>query len=62
MSIRAEQYHSLKYVRELLMDCLDPKKRPKSQEAMKQRIFQALRHFPPLEENGKPIFSKDSST
>lgn len=61
MSIRIEQFRSLLYTRKLLVEWLDPKLRPKGVEQMKVRVLQALRHFPPLEENGRPIFSKDDS-
>ncbi len=58
MSVKIEQHRSLKYVRELLYDWLDPKKRPKGVEQMRQRIFSAMRHYPPLKEDGEPIWSK----
>lgn len=59
MSLRNEQYESLLKTRELLYDLLDPKKRPKNQREMKQRVSSCLRHYPFLEKDGKPMFSNN---
>jgi hypothetical protein len=59
MSLKFEQYESLKRTRELLFDLLDPKKRPKSVKETRNRVFSCLRHFPPLREDGEPVFSND---
>lgn len=58
MSLKHEQYNSLIYTRDFLYDLLDPKKRPKKQSEIKDRVRRCLRHYPPLDENGQPIFSK----
>lgn len=62
MSLRYEQYRSLKRTKELLYDFLDPKKRPKTVKEMKERASRCLRHFPALDEKGKPLFSQDDFT
>lgn len=59
MSLRNEQYQSLKSVKELLHQILE-KAMPRSE--MKKRIIQALRHYPPLTDKGEPIFSQDEIT
>ena len=58
MSLKHEQYNSLKYTQEFLYDLLDPKKQPKSQKEMKDRVRRCLRHYPMLDENGRPHFSQ----
>lgn len=55
--MKNEQYASLLKTRELLFDLLDPKKRPKTQKEMQQRVKACLRHYPFLEADGKPMFS-----
>jgi hypothetical protein len=59
MSLKNEQYRSLYYTRELLCDLLTPKARPKTVAQMKARVKRCLRHFPPLDETGAPMFSQD---
>jgi hypothetical protein len=58
MSLKKEQYNSLLWTRDLLYDLLDPKKRPKTQKEMKDRVKRCLRHYPFLESDGKPMFSQ----
>ncbi len=58
MSLKHEQYNSLLRTQEFLYDILDPKKRPKTQKEMKDRVRRCLRHYPFLSEKGEPIFSK----
>lgn len=62
MSLKYEQYNSLKETRNFLRDLLDPKLAPKTRKEMKIRVSRCLRHYPFLEENGKPIFSNDNFT
>jgi hypothetical protein len=62
MSLKYEQYNSLKLTRSFLCDLLSTKTRPKTIRETKERVYQCLRHFPRLEENGKPIFSNDDFT
>ena len=59
MSLRNEQYWALKKTRQFLSDLLFPKTRPKSVKELRDRVFSCTRHFPPLDEHGKPHFSKD---
>lgn len=60
MSIKSEQYRSLLMTRNFLRELLDPKLAPKTRKEMKSRVSRCLRHYPFLEENGKPMFSKDN--
>lgn len=59
MSLRFEQYWALRKTRDFLWDLLDPRKRPKTAAEMRQRARSCSKHFPFLEESGKPIFSQD---
>jgi hypothetical protein len=58
MSLKHEQYNSLLRTQKLLYDLLDPKKRPKTQKEMKDRVRRCLRHYPFLGEGGEPYFSQ----
>jgi hypothetical protein len=60
MSLKSEQYESLRRTREFLFDLLDPKKRPKSVKETRDRVSRCLRHFPPLHADGEPMFSNDN--
>lgn len=62
MSLRYEQYHSLKMTKQLLVDLLFTDTRPKRISELKRRVGCCLRHYPMLEESGKPIFSQDEFT
>lgn len=62
MSLRYEQYNALKMTEGFLRMLFDPKHRPKTITELKENASRCLRHFPPLEESGKPIFSKDDFT
>lgn len=57
MSLRYEQYDSLKQTRELLRELLH-KSMPRKET--KEKIRQCLRHYPPLTDTGRPVFSKDN--
>jgi len=59
MSLRYEQYWSLRRTRQFLADLLHPSTRPKTVKELRTRASACLRHFPFLEESGKPIFSQD---
>jgi hypothetical protein len=59
MSLRYEQYSSLKQTKDFLRELLQ-KNMPRSE--MKKKIIRALRHYPPLDEKGKPMFSQDEFT
>jgi hypothetical protein len=58
MSLKNEQYESLKRTQQFLYDLLDSKKRPKNVKELKDRTLSCLRHFPMLDKEGKPFFSK----
>ena len=59
MSLRYEQYRALRRTREFLRDLLHPSTRPKTVKDLRGRASACLRHFPFLEESGKPMFSQD---
>lgn len=61
MSIKKEQYYSLLITREFLRSLLHPHTRPKNITEMKQGALRCLRHYPFLDEDGKPRFSNDNS-
>lgn len=55
MSTKAERYNSLLLTREFLRDLLNPKKCPKTKKELRERAYRCLRHYPYLDERGKPI-------
>jgi hypothetical protein len=59
MSLRYEQEASLLMTREFLLDLLRPNTRPKTVKQLKERAQRCLRHYPPLDVDGNPIFSSD---
>lgn len=58
MSLLHEQRRALLYTRSLLFDLLNHHARPKTVREMKDRASRCLRHFPALERDGKPIWSR----
>ena len=56
MSTKEERYYALLKTKEFLQDLLDTKKRPKTIKELKERARICLRHFPFLDEKGKPLF------
>jgi hypothetical protein len=60
MSLRYEQRRALLKARELLWDMLDRNKRPKTMKELRMRVCSAMRHFPPFDERGEPIWSQDN--
>jgi hypothetical protein len=59
MSLRREQYWALKKTQAFLRDLLFPDTRPKKVSELKDRAYRCLKHFPHLDDDGKPMFSKD---
>jgi len=59
MSLRYEQEASLLMTREFLLDLLNTSTRPKTVKQLKERAKRCLRHYPPLDAHGNPIFSND---
>jgi hypothetical protein len=59
MSLRREQYWALKKTQDFLRDLLFTDSRPKTVKELKHRASACLRHFPFLDEDGKPMFSGD---
>jgi hypothetical protein len=59
VSLRYEQYTALRRTRQFLRDLLHPSTRPKTVKDLRARASACLRHYPFLEESGKPMFSQD---
>jgi hypothetical protein len=59
MSLRREQYWALKKTQAFLRDLLFTDTRPKKVSELKDRAHSCLRHYPHLDDDGKPMFSKD---
>ena len=59
MSLKYEQYNSLKYTKEFLYKLLDTKQ-TKVPKPIREEAARCLKHFPFLKENGEPIFSNDN--
>ena len=55
MSTKEENYYSLLITREFLRDLLNPKKRPKTIKELRKNVLRCLRHYPFLDEKGKPL-------
>jgi hypothetical protein len=62
VSLRYEQYTALRRTRQFLRDLLHPSTRPKTVKDLRARASSCLRHYPFLEESGKPMFSQDDFT
>jgi hypothetical protein len=62
MSLRYEQYRSLLLTKRLLAAILVNPHSHWTATDLKERASQALKHFPPLTENGEPQWSKDRLT
>lgn len=62
MSLRYEQYAALLKTRAFLRSLLDSKTRPKTVKELREITYRCLRHFPPLHDDGQPMFSRDSLT
>jgi hypothetical protein len=60
MSLRHEQYRSLKHTREFLFSLLDPSVTKRVPRAIRKKASACLRHYPTLRENGEPMFSQDT--
>ena len=59
MSLKYQQYRSLKWTRALLFRLMSTD-RPKSVKELKKEVSICLKHFPALMETGEPIFSDDN--
>ncbi len=59
MSIKREQYYSLKLTREFLFEILSMKSREIKLSTLKQKASRCLRHYPALRDSGEPVFSKN---
>jgi len=62
MSLRYEQYNSLRATKDFLRDLLDPRKTERIPRDIRKRAYRCLRHYPHLYENGQPMFSADPFT
>jgi len=59
MSLRFEQRRALLMAFRLMVDLLHPSTRPRTVREMRERARAAIKHFPPLDENGEPMWSQD---
>jgi hypothetical protein len=59
MSVRCQQHNSLLRARSLLREILNRPLRSWTAKEIKAKSDSALKHFPQLEESGKPVFSDD---
>jgi len=59
MSLRFEQFNSLRKTRNFLRDLLTTSDYPKTKKEMRARAYSCLRHYPFLYEDGRPMFSGD---
>jgi hypothetical protein len=62
MSLRYEQYNSLKRTKEFLQSLLSHETRPKTVKELREKTYRCLRHFPPLHASGQPYWSQDDLT
>lgn len=61
MSLRYEQYNSLKTTRKFLRDLIMWEGRMNKRD-VRERALLCLHHFPFLHDTGEPMFSKDKFT
>jgi len=59
MSLRSEQYRSLSRTRELLRRLQIPSETPRVPTTVREEAGRCLSHFPYLDKNNIPRFSKD---
>jgi len=59
VSLRSEQYHSLKNTRKFLHDLIMSNDTP---EGIAKEAYHCAYHFPALDEQGQPIWSLDDLT
>ena len=62
MSLRYEQYNSLKVTRDFLRKLLTVDEYPKTKREMREWAYMCLRHYPYLDEQGQPFWSRDEIT
>lgn len=61
MSLRYEQFNALKRTQEFLRLILAGKQ-PKTKTEMREMAYRCIKHFPFLNEHGKPLWSQDEFT
>jgi hypothetical protein len=61
MSLRYEQYWALKRTRDFMRTILAGEQ-PKTKTEMREEAYRCIKHFPPLNEHGKPWWSHDEFT
>lgn len=62
MSLRYEQYQSLRRTRKLLCTLIRARQKDLRIGELRKEASACLRHFPYLTEQGQPIWSKDEFT
>jgi hypothetical protein len=59
MSLRNEQYRSLEKTKRFLFDLCANKYRASKPGLIRHMAADCLRHYPPLDNNGRPLFAND---
>lgn len=59
MSLRHEQYRAMRAARDFLRDLLAPATTPRTRRELRRRAAGCLRHYPFLDRDGRPMFSRD---
>ena len=62
MSLRDQQYASLRLTKQFLLDLFTVDKYPKTKKEMRRRASACLHHFPYLYGSGEPMWSSDTLT
>jgi hypothetical protein len=62
MSLRLEQYNALKKTRAFLRSLYEVKMKSLTKRWLMKEASSCLHHFPPLWNNGQPIWSRDEFT
>lgn len=60
MSLRYEQYRALQITRDFLRGLIDPRKTKRIPSEIRKRAYRCLRHYPFLNDVGRPMFSHDT--
>lgn len=59
MSLKCEQLAALVKTQKFLRSLLTVDEYPKTKKEMREKAYRCLRHFPRLDETGKPVYSLD---
>jgi len=62
MSLRYEEYRALKKTRAFLRELLSRPHKSWTAREIKEQAYTCIKHYPHINEYGKPLFSKDEFT